>query len=103
MNPKEILADYVEAMHSRVLLENRVSTFTRSLGCEGLFNLDGIGAPAKTAYTKLVKQITPPELYDWCEWWMYECDFGTKNNMLIIDNKSYDANTLTLTEFLDLI
>lgn len=101
MNPKEIIAGYVEAMQARVMLEASIDRFLLSLGSHGSISLEK--SPVKLAYTKLVKQLTPPELYDWCEWWMWECDFGTKNNMLTIDGKPYQVNQLTLQEFLDLI
>jgi hypothetical protein len=96
-----IAYDYVKAAHAQTIIETNATEVLASLGSDVAYlNLAG---PISHAYYKLVKSLITPELWDWCEWWMYECDFGTEYRIFKINHKTYITNEITLEEFLSII
>lgn len=93
--------DYAQAVITQSAGETMLDKALRALGSDN--QIIDLCEPILVAYRRLLLQTIGPELMDWLDWWMYECDHGTKQMEFIIDNVEYDPTQMTLFRFLEII
>lgn len=102
MKPTHKIAyDYCMAMIQQRHGEDQVSKAFVALGSDN--QIFALAEPLESAYTKLVHELIGEELFDWLQWWMYECEYGTRQMHFVVNNTTYDPTTITLFKFLELI
>lgn len=93
--------DYAQAVITQSAGEAMLNTALCALGSDN--QIIDLCEPVLVAYRKLLTQTIGPELMDWLDWWMYECDQGTKPMLFYIDKAEYDPTQMTLYRFLEIV
>lgn len=93
--------DFCQAMITQSAGEAMLNTALRTLGSDN--QIIDLCEPVLVAYRKLLIQTIGPELMDWLDWWMYECDMGTKKMEFYINNTEYNPQDMTLFRFLEIV
>jgi hypothetical protein len=106
MNKYQIAVTYADAIKRQTLYETQLATAFGGLGSGN--QVLSTCEPVQHGYSSLVYEILGKDLYDWLEYWMWECDFGTarkqitlthhKNNR--IHSVNFVVNKVTLYEYL---
>lgn len=93
--------DYAMATIRQSQGEQLLDQALRTLGSDN--HVIDLCEPILVAYRRLLTQTIGPEMMDWLDWWMYECDYGTQPMEFTIDDTSYDPTTMTLYRFLEIV
>lgn len=93
--------DFAQAMITQSAGEAMLNTALRSLGSDN--QIIDLCEPVLVAYRKLLLQIIGKSLMDWLDWWMYECDHGTKKMEFYIGGVEYNPQDMTLYRFLEIV
>lgn len=98
----KIADEYCKALLSQHQGEFALNRALNGLGSDN--QIVSLAGPITAAYTALVKDLLGESLFDWLEWWMYECDYGTESKAFRIYKQDrwfeYDTKDLSLYEFL---
>ena len=81
--------------------ESMLDQALRTLGSDN--QIIDLCEPILVAYRKLLTQTLGEPLMDWLDWWMYECDHGTKDMEFVIDGTHYSPVNMTLYKFLEIV
>ena len=102
INPKHQAAyEYAQAIIQQQAAEDAVGKALRALGSDNqIIDLCG---PLRHGYRNLLSRTVGEQIYDWLEWWMYECEHGTKKMEFCVNGVWYDPTQMTLYKFLEII
>lgn len=95
------IINYTSAMQQQQHLEQGVNLALQLLNPDN--QVFALADPVEGAYTNLVQELCGPELWEWLQWWIYECDYGTRPMQFTIDNTHCDPTKLTLQQFLETV
>ena len=93
--------DFAQATLTQSAGEAMLNTALRTLGSDN--QIIDLCEPILVAYRKLLTQYIGPELMDWLDWWLYECDMGTKDMRFYIEGTEYNPQDMTLYRFLEIV
>ena len=100
MNKHQIAYDYIQSQQVQECYTNKVNEAFKMLCSEN--QVFGLQDPVQKHYKKLVLDILGSDNMDWLEYWQFETDYGTQSREIVIDNQTYDCQTLTLFKYLHL-
>ena len=97
----KIAYNYVQALIKQRAYEAQLNSALQLINRDN--EVYGLADPIEGQYTDLVLELLGPELFEWVMWWMYECDYGTKDMEFQIDDTSYSPTSMTLYRFLEIV
>ena len=101
MDFNQLAHDYCEAVRCQDFLESKLSDLLKVFSADN--NIVSTSAHIQKAYAKQTKLLVGDELFDWLEYWLYECDYGTKAMRVTKDNTEFVVNDHSLQEYLDFV
>ena len=105
MDKLKIAEAYCNAVKLQDQLEFRVSELFEALHPDN--QILSLCYPLHRAYAQQTKDLLGPDLFDWCEYWLYECDYGTKPMLITTTTDAttttFVVNAHTLKEYLNFI
>jgi hypothetical protein len=93
--------NYAQAIIVQQAGEEALSRAVAALGSDN--TVVDLCGPLRHGYRNLLIQTIGEHLYEWLEWWMWECDHGTKPLGFTINDVDYDPTTMTLYRFLEIV
>lgn len=94
---------YVEAKLQEQMLSNQLEKILTVYNSEN--QIFGTIPPKYSTLleTLMLELIADRELMGWVDWWMYDCEHGTRHMDFNIDGRPYTVTELTFQQFLELV
>lgn len=91
MFSKEVMTNYVKAIQKQYELTNAIEGALRKIDSDNqLMGL--VSGELSSAVDQMLLEVMGAEKFDWLSWWMWDCDFGTKNTVVTyVDGKNVDV------------
>ena len=104
MKPKhKYLQQYVEAKLQEQMLSDQLEKTMRLFNSEN--QMFSMTAPKMYELVETLMQdlVADQQLFGWVEWWMYDCEYGTRHMDFQVEGRSYTVTELTFQQFLEIV
>lgn len=97
------IKQYVEAKLQEQVLSDQLEKAMRLFNSEN--QVFSMTTPKMYEFveTIMLELVADRELMGWVDWWMYDCEHGTRHMDFNIDGRSYTVTDLTFEQFLELV
>ena len=99
MDKLKIAYDYVQACQVQGCYEDKINRAFQLLNPDN--TLFGLSDPLRLRYEELVQTILGEQVFEWIQYWQYDCDYGKESRDIVINDVEYNVQDMTLYKFLE--